>query len=179
MPATPNIANYYIGKGHVYFKKTGDAEFRDLGNVPTLEFTPDLTSLEHFSSREGVRTKDRTVVVEKKGTLRIVAEEWDAQNMALQLLGDISTDTEGRSVIDIFSQNAISGELKFIGTNDVGPKWEFHFLKVDFIPSASISPISDEWGGLEFNAEVAAVNGKFGTATLIAEEGETVSEPNP
>ena len=35
----------------------------------------------------------------------------------------------------------------------------------DFIPSSSISLISDEWGTLELSGECAAVSGSFGTIT--------------
>lgn len=168
--ASPNILNYYIGKGKLSFKKTGAMSFRDLGNVPVFEFTPALEKLEHFSSREGVKSKDRTVVLSKSGTIKLTMEEWTAANLALALLGDISSDSDGREVIDIFSTNAITGELKFHSTNEVGPRFEWHFLKVDFIPGSSVSPLSDEWGQLEIEGEVSAVNGEFGTVTNIGEE---------
>lgn len=176
MPVSPSIKNYYIGKGTVSFKAEGESTFRDVGNVPTFEFTPDLTTLEHFSSREGVRTKDRTVVIEKKGTVKMVMEEITATNLAIAVLGDVTTDSEGRNVIEIFANNAVSGELKFTGTNEVGSKYEWHFLKVDFIPSASISPLSDEWGQLEVEGEVSTVGGSFGTITQIGFEDDVSSD---
>lgn len=164
-----SITDYYIGKGIVSFWKDGDSGYRDLGNVPEFEFTPTVEKLDHFSSREGVKTKDKTVIIAKAGTIRLVMEEWSAFNLALALLGgEIDTDTSGQEVLDIFASTAVSGKLKFVGTNDVGPKWTFEFLKVDFIPSASVSPISEEWGTLEINGEVAAVAGEFGTATKTA-----------
>lgn len=168
-----DIKNYYIGKGIVSLKLAGDTEFVDCGNVTVFEFTPDLTTLEHFSNREGVKTKDRTVVTEKKGTLKMTMEEWTARNVALALLGTIGVDGQGREVIDIFAANSIAAEVKFTGTNQIGPKWEHHFLKVDFTPSAAVSPLSDEWGALELNGDVAAVNGKFGTATKLSEEDQS------
>lgn len=170
--ASPNILNYYVGKGTVSFKKTGDMSFRDLGNVPEFEFTPEVEKLEHFSSRSGVKSKDRTIVIEKKGTIKLTMEEWTAANLALALLGTVGADSDGREVIDIFGENAISGELKFTGTNEVGPKWELHFLKVDFIPGESVNPLSDEWGALSITGDVAAVNGAFGTATKLGEEDD-------
>lgn len=170
MSTAPNINNYYIGKGTLSFKKTGDAEFRDLGNCPEFEFTPAIDKLDHFSSRAGVKTKDRTVVIEKSATVRLVMEEWNAQNMALALLGEISTDSSGAEVIEIFASNAISGQLKFTGTNEVGPRYEWLLAKVDFIPGSSVSPISEEWGTMEINGDVSAVAGSFGTVTKLGEE---------
>lgn len=167
--AAPDVRNYTIGKGRAYFKKEG-GEWRALGNVPSLEFTPEIEKLEHFSSMEGVKTKDRTVVISKKGTVKITMEEWNADNLAMALLSDVDTNSEGRSVIDIFSTNAVSGELKFHSTNEVGPRYEWHFLKVDFIPGESVNPISDEWGAIQISGDVSAVNGSFGTVTHIGDE---------
>lgn len=166
----PDIRNYYIGKGTVAFKKDGESDFRLLGNVILFEFTPAIEKLEHFSSQEGVRTKDRTVVLSKSGTIRLQMEEWNPENMAIALLGEQSVNSGGEAEIDIFSENAVSGVLKFTGTNEVGPKWEMIFNKVDFIPSAALSPITDEWGALEISGDVSAVNGSFGTARNIDNE---------
>ena len=58
------------------------------------------------------------------------------------------------------------GEVKFTGTNEVGQKFEWHFLRVEFVPSSAISPISDEWGQLEVTGNVVAVAGKFGKILL-------------
>jgi hypothetical protein len=153
-----SINNYQIGKGIATFAA------RDLGNCPEFEFTPEIDKLEHFSSREGVRTKDLTVVLEKKGTLRIVLEEFSAANLALAVLDD----TYSSGAIEIFGGNAVSGAVTFTGTNEVGPKYLWTFLKVDFVPSSGISLISDEWGQIEINGDVAAVGGSFGTITAIA-----------
>jgi len=172
---SPNVLNYFIGKGVVSFKKDGEMTFRDVGNVPEFEFTPELETLEHFSSRAGVKTKDRTVVISKSGTLRMVMEEFTAANLALALLGDVDTDSGGNTVIEIFASNAVSGQVKLTGTNEVGSRFEWLFNKVDFIPSSAISPISDEWGQLEVSGEVSAVNGKFGTVTKLGDEGDSES----
>jgi hypothetical protein len=172
MADSPNVLNYYIGKGEVSFKKDGDVAFRDLGNVTVFEFVPAIEKLEHFSSREGVRTKDRTVVIQKSGQVNLTMEEFTAVNLAIALLGDVSSDTLGREVIEIFSSNAVSGELKFRGTNEVGPRYLWHFLKVDFIPGESVSPLSDEWGEMQLTGDVSAVGGSFGTVTKLGEEGE-------
>jgi hypothetical protein len=91
MPLSPSTDNYYVGKGKISFKPTGATTLRDIGNVTELETTPNLTTLEHFSSREGVKKKDKEVVTEKKLTVRMVMDEWTADNLAMALLGDVST----------------------------------------------------------------------------------------
>jgi len=184
MPAveltSPNVKNYFIGKGVVAFKRDGEDDFRDMGNAATVEFTPELETLDHFSSRAGVKSKDRTVVTSKSGTVHLVLDEWTPSNLAIALLGDQATDVDGNIVIDIFSSNAVSGVLKFTGSNEIGPRYEVELARVDFIPSAALGLITDEWGQIDVTGNSVAVAGKFGTATLLANEGESVepeSEP--
>ena len=163
---TASINNYTVGKGIVSFKKTGATDYVDMGNCPSFEFTPSLDKLEHFSSRSGVKTKDKTIVVQKSGEVKLVLEEWNADNLALAVLGTVTT-VGGDSVIDIFGSDSVSGMLKFTGTNDVGPKYEWIFENVTFVPSAAISLISEEWGTLELTGDVTAVSGSFGTITSL------------
>jgi len=94
-------------------------------------------------------------------------DEWTADNLAMALLGDVSTDVDGNKVIDIYSRNSFEGELKYEGTNEVGPQMDIHLLKVAFKPGKSLNPISDEWGNIEVEGEALADNlGKFGTWTV-------------
>lgn len=171
MPTAPDIRNYTIGKGKTSFKPTG-GEYRELGNTPEFEFTPAIEKLEHFSSRSGIRNRDRTEVLSKSGSLRIVTDEWDPKNVAMAVLGSIDTNTDGLDVIQIFSETAVSGSIKFEGTNDVGQKYTWEFLKVDFIPGSGINLISDEWGTLELSGDVSAdETGSFGTVVHTGGEG--------
>lgn len=156
-----SVNNYTIGKGIVSIKKVGDASYTDLGNCSSFEFTPAIEKLEHFSSREGVKTKDKTVVLSKSGTLRIVLDEWSDENIALAVLG--TTDSAG--AISIFSENSVSCSIKIEGTSEVGIAKTWEFYSVDIIPAGTISLISDDWMTIELEGECAAVNGSFGTIT--------------
>ena len=94
-------------------------------------------------------------------------DEWTADNLAMALLGDTSDDTDGNTVIDIFSRNAFEGELKYEGTNEIGPQMDIDLFKVAFKPGKSLNPISDEWGNIEIEGEALANDlGKFGTWTV-------------
>jgi len=164
-PQAPNVDNYFIGKGVLQFKFEGESVYRYVGNVPELEFSPTLETLDHFSSMEGVRSKDKTIVLEKGGTIRIVMEELVARNLAMFFLGIPDETDPFEPSIEIFGTNLVSGAVKFFGTNEVGPRWTFDFNKVDFVPSGSFNPISDEWGNLEVTGNLATSGGSFGTAT--------------
>ena len=88
---SPLVDMYYIGKGIVSIQLDGESTYRDIGNVPTFEFTPDITTLPHFSSRYGVRAKDLEVVTEKNASLNIVMDEFTYDNLMLTLMGEVTT----------------------------------------------------------------------------------------
>lgn len=169
MPVTltsPNVENYFIGKGIVSVKQAADADYVDVGNVPEFEVTPNVTKLDHFSSRTGTRSKDRSIVTEKGLTLRMVLEELTARNLAMFLLGAVDDADPAAVSIDIFSQASFIAAVKFVGTNDIGAKWTYIFPQVEFAPSSSLNLISEEWGNLELSGEILAQeDGSFGTAT--------------
>jgi hypothetical protein len=97
----------------------------------------------------------------------MVMDEWTADNLAMALMGEIDTDTEGNQVIDIFSRNAIEGELKYEGANEIGPQMDIHLNRVVFKPGKALNPISDEWDNIEIEGEALANElGKFGTWTV-------------
>jgi hypothetical protein len=71
--------------------------------------------------------------------------------------------------VEIFANSSITGELKFVGTNDVGPKITVNLYNVSFTPSGDLSMISDEFNSMEVTADVLAAtsgpnSGKFGIA---------------
>jgi hypothetical protein len=84
---SPLVDAYYIGKGVVSIQLEADVAYVDIGNVPTFEFTPAITTLPHFSSRYGVRAKDLEVITEKSASINIVMEEWTHHNLMLAFMG--------------------------------------------------------------------------------------------
>jgi hypothetical protein len=164
---SPNTDNYHVGKGIVSIKLTGDADYVDVGNAPTFELTPSIDKLDHFSSRAGVKSKDKSIAVTKGLTLRLVLEEFTARNLGLALLGIPNTGDPGAVTIDIFKEDSIVAAVKLVETNEVGPKWVYELPEVEFVPSAALNPISDEWGQIEVSGDVLFQEGSqsFGTAT--------------
>lgn len=166
---SPNVGNLQVGKGNVEFKMAGETEFRHLGNVTELTITPELETLEHFSSMEGTKKKDLTIVIEKKCTVALTMEEFTAFNLGIMLFGTIDEAAVGGPEVDIFSQTEVKGHLRFTGTNDVGPKITVDLYNVSFIPDGDVNMISDEWNNMELTGDVlvgdeAPYVGKFGLA---------------
>jgi hypothetical protein len=166
---SPNIGNYYIGKGIVSIKLLGEPDFVDCGNVPVFEFLAKVTNLDHFSSRQGVRVKDFTAVVELAGTLTMQMEELTARNVGFALLGLPSGGPSPQEeTINIFANPVIYGAVKFVGTNDVGPRWEVNFPLVKISPAKAMALIGNTWGVADLEGDVLydTQTQTFGTATV-------------
>lgn len=174
---SPSTDNLYVGKGIVSFKRTGAATFTDLGEVPEVELTLTTTKLDYFSSRVGLRTKVKSVILEQGGTCRVKMDEFSAYNASLYFLGTVDELTPGGPTITILDDSMIEGALKFVGTNDVGPNWTVNLDKVQINPSRSFNVINErDWGSMEVTMELlkSEVTGKFGTAQ-ITNYGNVVS----
>lgn len=166
--ASPNTGNHYVGKGRVYFKPTGDADFRHMGNCTAMSLTTEIEELDHFSQQSGVRTKDKTIVLEKSATLQVTLDEWNADNLRLALLGTITEQSGGDKEIEIFDVNSIEGELKFEGDNEVGPKQFVHLFKVSFKPGGELQLIGDDWGLIELEGDVLTnAESRYGIWTVV------------
>jgi hypothetical protein len=168
MPTSPNIHNYHIGKGIVSFKEKGGSSFVDLGNAPSFIYTPDVTKKEHFSSREGVKTKDFTAITQVGATIKVTLDEITGENLAMFALGEQSTDTGGNAVIKGLTKAEFSGTIKVVGTNDIGQQVDFTG-DISFVPSGDFSFItdSDDFSTIELEAEVQkSTDGSFGTWTV-------------
>lgn len=166
---SPNVDNLQVGKGKVEFKKTGDSAFRHLGNVSEMVITPEVETLEHFSSMQGTKKKDLVIILEQKCACKITMEEFTPDNFALMVYGNVDEDAVGGPEVEIFANSAITGELQFTGTNDVGPKITVNLYHVSFTPSGDLGMISDEFNSMEVTADVLAApsgdnEGKFGVA---------------
>jgi hypothetical protein len=168
MPMSPNVANYHIGKGIVSFKETGASVYTDLGNAPSFTYTPTIEKLDHFSSREGVKTKDFTAITSVGATITIQLDEITGLNLSFFALAEQGTDTDGNITLSGLSKTLFTGDIKVVGTNDIGQKVDFD-ATVSFVPSGDFSFITDEdeFTVLEIEAEVQKdVNGFFGVWTV-------------
>lgn len=96
MALSPSTDNYTLGKGIVYFDQkdlaTGNyMGERDLGNAPSFTFNVAIEKLEHYSSRGGLRAKDKEIISQITPGIAFTLDEVNKDNLALLTLGDINT----------------------------------------------------------------------------------------
>ncbi len=165
--ASPNIGNYYIGKGLVSIMLLGETSFTPVGNCPQFEFFAKVTQLDHYSSMTGVKVKDFTAVIEISGELTMVLEEMTARNMGLGMLGlPVGGPSPADEYIDIIADPVIYGAVQFVGQNVIGPVWTVLFPLVSLKPSKAIGLIGNTWGTVDLKGDVLfdARTGGFGQA---------------
>jgi hypothetical protein len=168
MPTSPNVNNYHIGKGVVSFKETGGSSFVDLGNAPSFIYTPTTTKKEHFSSREGIKTKDFTAITEVGATIKFKLDEITGTNLSFFALATTDTTTPGQIKLSGLSKAEFTGDIKVVGTNDIGQQVDFT-ATVSFVPSGDFSFITDadDFSTIEIEAEVQkGSTGEFGIWTV-------------
>src|SRR6266550_3594047 len=132
---SPNPLNYFVGRGQVFWKNDsvgGSGAWRDLGNAPSVQFKAAIKNLDHFSSRIGLKLKDRSIAIDANATLIVKLDEWTGDNLALAIMG-----LEGTS-FDILSESSITGGFFFLGTNDIGAKFSALFPIVNLTPTGTL-----------------------------------------
>ena len=94
---SPNVENYTLGKGVVFFDQknltTGLYKGeRDLGNAPAFAFNVALEKLEHFSSRGGLKAKDKEIISQITPGITFTLDEINKANLALLTLADLNDE---------------------------------------------------------------------------------------
>lgn len=104
MATSPNTDNYTLGKGVVFFDQLISGVYqgeRDLGNAPAFTFNIALETLEHFSSRGGLKAKDKEIISQITPGLAFTLDEVNKENLALLTLGDTTVVTQtGATITD-------------------------------------------------------------------------------
>lgn len=104
MANSPSTDNYTLGKGVVYFNQWDGSAYtgeRDLGNAPAFTFNVSLEKLEHYSSRGGLKAKDKEIVSELTPSISFTLDELNQDNFAMLSMADMVTISQtGASVTD-------------------------------------------------------------------------------
>lgn len=168
MATSPSIQNYQIPTGVASFKRTGESDFRELGNCSNFSISNAIEKKEHFRSYGGRRKKDKTVITQVGATAKFTIDEITAENLAIFALSNVTENTDGSFTLSGLSETSFTGTLKIVGDNDEGPQidWEGD---VSFTPAGDFSFVkdNDDFNTIEVEAEVEEDdNGNFGTWTV-------------
>lgn len=170
------IGNQTLGRGKLYFSrfKTGTYNpegYRYVGNTPSFSLNIENETLDHFSSDEGVKEKDKSIVLQTTSTGALVCDDIQLENLALFFFGSSST----------LSQSALTSQTETL--TDVIPGMMYQLGVTDNNPSGirSISNVSaggpvPATGTITFSANPAAddtvtVNGTTFTAKASGATG--------
>jgi hypothetical protein len=85
------VENLTISKGKLLFRRVetpAKVAWKDLGNAIDVNITIETETLEHFTSRTGLKTRDQLVVLSIKATGAFTLEELTPENLLLFLMGD-------------------------------------------------------------------------------------------
>jgi hypothetical protein len=121
--------NQTLGRGEVHFSrfKTGGGGyvpegFRYLGNTPSYALTIGSSKLDHFNSDRGIRTKDKSIVIETTVTGKFDADDIQYESLAWFFFGTAATvtQTSATSATETFT-GVIAGLSYQIGLTDALP----------------------------------------------------------
>lgn len=125
MPASPNTDNYTLGKGVVYFNRK-DATTglyggeRDLGNAPAFSFNIALEKLEHFSSRGGLKAKDKEIISQITPGCSFTLDEINKENLALLTLADLNEVSQSAGSVSAEAITANLGRRSVLDYRSIG-----------------------------------------------------------
>ena len=119
----PTTTDYNLGRGAIYFASI-DANkqpqgFRHLGNASAFAINLESESIEHQSSRQGLRLVDKEVLVSQKAGVSMTLEEINFQNVALFLSG---------SAVDNVTNPAAGGNILEFEMYSAANKGEWYDL---------------------------------------------------
>jgi hypothetical protein len=121
------IGNQTLGRGKVYFSlfKTGTYTpegYRYIGNTPSFNVTIDNQKLEHFSSDEGIRVKDKSIILETTQTGNMSCDDIQLENLALFFFGEYQTLSQTSATAETETFTDVKQGLTYqIGVTDSTP----------------------------------------------------------
>jgi hypothetical protein len=169
IPTSPSTALYTLGKGIL---SIGDwdgttpptaGEYVDVGNCPSFEVEVTEESLDHYSSREGTRKKDKSVIIETGYTATFTLDEMSVKNLQIYLKATL----QGSNVLLANTSLEKEYALKFVSNNPAGPDQIWELWRVKLSPNGAFSLIGEEWSTLSFTGEGLADSDNHPTSSYF------------
>jgi len=152
--AASSPENYVLGKGIVYFNQKNLTTGlylgeRDLGNAPSFSFNAALEKIEHYSSRGGLKAKDKSIISQITPACAFTLDEITAENMSMLTLGTIESVTQSSGSVTDETGNAYKGRffalanrgVSALTVSSLGTGGTVYVADTDYILSAADAEI--------------------------------------
>lgn len=153
MPLAHDVENYMLGRGILYFNRTNpttgleEGEL-DLGNCSNFGLILNTSVLEHYSSRSGLRTKDKEVVVQTSANGTFTLDEYSRENLVLAFFGTDGVVSQGAGSVSNASYTARSGRwIKLTHRNVSNVVVATYTVTTDYLVDADIGRLYIEPDG--------------------------------
>lgn len=147
-----SIENYTLGRGILSIAKWANGapgSYQDIGNCSKLELAIKVDKLEHYSSRSGLRVKDKVVTVEAGYSGTFELDEIAADQLALYVMGTV----EGTTIHGLQSVDQVYA-LRFMEDNASGPNYQWDFWCCLVQPTGNFGLITEKaWASLQYSFE--------------------------
>jgi hypothetical protein len=177
----PSVEDYVLGRGKLFLAELDDAglpkDFKAIGNVPELSLTLDVEKYEHFSSQEGLKQLDLSVVLQLAASMSFTFENVnDFGNLKYFFSGDTVSYVNPAVAGFTGVTQVKDGDLKvntWVALKDASNNPLFQIDKANLtIDTTEAVPVElvegtdytvDEFGGKIFINDTVAVQTAIGT----------------
>lgn len=163
MPDLAPGEDLHLFAGIIRLKKAGEASYQDVGEYAQFDITPNITTINYKSRKQGTRKLVREDVTEEEANFTLVVNSISARNLAMGMGGVVTNVAAGHDRVTLMETSSTTADLQFEGTNDVGQQIDFHGT-VQFRPGETFSLAQDEYTAMSLSGQmVANIAGHFGT----------------
>jgi len=156
--ATIKTGNYTIGGIDIYFDPSeahaslllgtpDGSKFRttkrNIGNVVSAEFNPDITYVDHFISVKGARRKDLTQPTTKALSINFTFDEINATNLKRFFLA--SSLGGGVKFLAPLEKALPTGSVSVLFSTDVGRDFAYNIPKAVIRPDGALAMNTEDW----------------------------------
>lgn len=173
----PGKQNYSLMKGELFAKAPSESVFRSVGEVPSFTWSPQVETIDHYSSRSGVRIRDAQIITEIGAEISITTDESTIQNLAYALQGTISGYTQTQATGATVSLASVSaGEAIDIGLLDItGVSATADAGATDLVNSVDYQVFA-EGGAIRFLKDFTDVEVTYDAPEITAADGRSFVE---
>lgn len=157
-PKSPHSVDLYtIGKGILYIAlwngttpPTYPDDYVDVGNCTSFTLEPTTEQLPHYSSRSGLRTKDKNPTISLEYAVNFTLDEIAAANINRFLMGTL--DASGDVIHGLQNADQEYG-LYFVSDNPIGENQVWKMWRMTLKPAGAMQLIGEEYLEMQYTGE--------------------------